>query len=170
MEQNVVEELDDGSAIVSDPETPEVESVFDENLAETLNSPLLLRLGQDLVESVELDKEARKKRDKQYEEGLRRTGLGDDAPGGADFEGASDVVHPVLAEACVDFESFLTNSVYDLIRFIENINQLDIGEKIDVTLYNELVYQLILILQIYKPDMIRVPELVNLKIIQFDVK
>ena len=103
MEQNVVEELDDGSAIVSDPETPEVESVFDENLAETLNSPLLLRLGQDLVESVELDKEARKKRDKQYEEGLRRTGLGDDAPGGADFEGASDVVHPVLAEACVDF-------------------------------------------------------------------
>lgn len=76
----------------------------------------------------------------------------------------------IMIYECIDFESFLTNSVYDLIRFIENINQLDIGEKIDVTLYNELVYQLILILQIYKPDMIRVPELVNLKIIQFDVK
>src|SRR5690606_37926750 len=34
-----------------------------------------------------------------------RTGLGDDAPGGAAFEGSSKVVHPILAESCVDFES-----------------------------------------------------------------
>ena len=38
-----------------------------------------------------------------HEEGLKRTGLGDDAPGGANFFGASKVVHPIMAEACVDF-------------------------------------------------------------------
>ena len=34
---------------------------------------------------------------------FRSTGLGKDAPGGATFDGASKVVHPVMAEACVDF-------------------------------------------------------------------
>ena len=43
--------------------------------------------------------------DEQYEEGVRRTGLGDDAPGGAQFQGASRVVHPMLTEACIDFAS-----------------------------------------------------------------
>ncbi len=52
---------------------------------------------------IEDDREARSERDKQYEEGLRRTGLGNDAPGGATFSGASKVGHPVMAEACVDF-------------------------------------------------------------------
>ncbi|MEY2658385.1 MAG: hypothetical protein RLZZ395_2127, partial [Pseudomonadota bacterium] len=41
--------------------------------------------------------------DKQYEEGIKRTGMGNDAPGGANFQGASKVVHPVMAEACIDF-------------------------------------------------------------------
>ena len=31
--------------------------------------------------------------------------MGKDAPGGATFFGASKVVHPVIAEACVDFAS-----------------------------------------------------------------
>ena len=44
-------------------------------------------------------------RDKQYEEGIKRTGMGNDAPGGATFMGASKVVHPAMAEGCVDFAS-----------------------------------------------------------------
>ena len=55
------------------------------------------------VDLIDKDKEAREDRDKKYEEGIRRTGLGDDAPGGAQFLGASKVVHPVMAESCVDF-------------------------------------------------------------------
>jgi len=55
------------------------------------------------LELIDKDKVDREKRDKQYEEGLRRTGLGNDSPGGANFNGASKVVHPVMAEACVDF-------------------------------------------------------------------
>jgi len=55
------------------------------------------------IYNIDADREARKLRDEQYEEGLRRTGMGDDAPGGAEFDGAARVCHPVMAEACVDF-------------------------------------------------------------------
>lgn len=99
-------ENDDGSVDIPDLEAvPEGNSEFYDNLAESLPTGELKSLGSTLAELVEKDKESRQKRDKQYEEGLRRTGLGDDAPGGAQFEGASRVVHPVLAEACVDFSS-----------------------------------------------------------------
>jgi hypothetical protein len=60
-------------------------------------------LATRYLELIEKDKEARALRDKQYEEGIRRTGMGKDAPGGATFSGASKVVHPVMAEGCVDF-------------------------------------------------------------------
>lgn len=100
-------ELEDGSVeIMLEGEAPVGEAGdFLENLAEKLSAEELNLLGSELVEQVEKDKQSREKRDKQYEEGLRRSGLGDDAPGGAEFEGASKVVHPVLAEACVDFAS-----------------------------------------------------------------
>ena len=57
------------------------------------------------IKLLDKDRESREERDKQYEEGLKRTGMGKDAPGGAQFMGASKVVHPVMAEACVDFAS-----------------------------------------------------------------
>ena len=100
-----VEELDDGSAIASmGPfEGPEEDEDFYSNLAETINLYDLEKIGMRYLDLIEKDKEAREKRDKQYEEGLKRTGLGDDAPGGANFFGASKVVHPIMAEACVDF-------------------------------------------------------------------
>jgi len=101
-----VEELPDGSAVVRSPEFkgPSEDTDFYENLAEeAINIIDLNRIAMRYLDLVEKDKEAREKRDKQYEEGIRRTGLGDDAPGGATFMGASKVVHPVMAEACVDF-------------------------------------------------------------------
>jgi len=98
-------ELEDGSVIIPDEEDQEAPQQFDDNLAETLGSKFLSDLATSLIEQVEEDQKAREKRDQQYEEGLRRTGLGDDAPGGAQFSGASKVVHPVLAESCVDFAS-----------------------------------------------------------------
>jgi len=101
-----VEELEDGSAIVrmgEDKESPE-DPEFYENLAEeVMNLYDLDKVGMRYLDLIEKDKEAREQRDKQYEEGLKRTGLGNDSPGGAQFMGASKVVHPVMAEACVDF-------------------------------------------------------------------
>lgn len=76
---------------------------FEANLAEKIPEPDLMALSQDLVRRLENDKEARKKRDEQYAEGLKRSGLDGTAPGGAQFEGASRAVHPMLAESCVDF-------------------------------------------------------------------
>lgn len=76
---------------------------FRANLAEHLDEAEMQDLARDLQIKIEADKQAREKRDEQYEEGLRRTGMGNDAPGGAAFKGASRVVHPMLVEACVDF-------------------------------------------------------------------
>jgi len=100
-----VEELPDGSAIVrmDDLKGPEESPDFYENLAESLDISELNSIALKYLDLIEKDKEAREDRDKQYEDGIRRTGLGHDAPGGAQFMGASKVVHPVMAEACVDF-------------------------------------------------------------------
>ena len=103
-----VEDTPDGGAIVrlrDDEMADPAEKEFYANLVPTLGDGELAKISTDLTNLVVKDKEARQKRDKQYEEGIRRTGLGDDAPGGAQFQGASKVVHPVMAEACVDFTS-----------------------------------------------------------------
>jgi len=97
-----LEELADGSVIVHDPDFkgPSEDKKFYENLAEVFD---VKGLALEYADLIEKDKEARKLRDKQYEDGIRRTGMGNDSPGGATFFGASKVVHPVMAESCVDF-------------------------------------------------------------------
>jgi len=104
VEQEVIE-LEDGSVVVNfqEKKSPKQDPEFYENLAEVFDEDVLQSLAIEFLDFIDVDKEARTERDKQYEEGLRRTGLGKDAPGGATFDGASKVVHPVMAEACVDF-------------------------------------------------------------------
>ena len=109
-----IEELPDGSAVVNfeDIKGPPESEDFYENLAETFDPIMLERTAMRYIELIEKDKEARKQRDKQYEEGLKRTGLGNDAPGGAQFQGASRAVHPIMAEACVDFAARATKELF----------------------------------------------------------
>ena len=108
-----VRDTEDGGAMVTIDESPTpAESEFYANLAETMPSWKLANLGSELCDILEKDKEARKKRDEQYEEGLRRTGLGDDAPGGASFTGASKVVHPMLTQGCVDFSARVMKELF----------------------------------------------------------
>ena len=95
--------LPDGSAIVELESGPEFNPDFYGNLADTIDPATLSALTFRYLDLLESDKEARSLRDKQYEEGIRRTGMGNDAPGGATFMGASKVVHPAMAEGCVDF-------------------------------------------------------------------
>ncbi len=108
-----VRDTDDGGAMVTldDSPTP-ADSEFYANLAENMPTWELSSLGSELCDILEKDKEARKKRDEQYEEGLRRTGLGDDAPGGASFTGASKVVHPMLTQGCVDFSARVMKELF----------------------------------------------------------
>jgi len=104
VEEEVIE-LEDGSVVINyqEKQSPHKNPEFYENLAEVLDESTLQALATEYLDLIDADKESRTQRDKQYEEGLRRTGLGKDAPGGATFDGASKVVHPVMAEACVDF-------------------------------------------------------------------
>lgn len=111
---NEVEDTDDGGAIIR--EKNEIDHATKlahfANIVDEVDQDLLKTAISDLMEKIGNDKEAREKRDKQYEEGLRRTGLGDDAPGGAQFTGANKVVHPMLVEACVDFSARFMKEVF----------------------------------------------------------
>jgi hypothetical protein len=103
MPEMETEEQEDGSAIVEIENGPEFNPEFYDNLADSIGQTELSTLTFKYIDLLESDKKARDARDKQYEEGIKRTGMGNDAPGGASFMGASKVVHPAMAEGCVDF-------------------------------------------------------------------
>ena len=109
-----VEDTEDGGAIIrlenSKDEKRHLEHFA--NIVDEVDQAALKDVVSDLLDKIERDKEAREKRDKLYEEGLRRTGLGDDAPGGAQFSGANKVVHPMLVEACVDFSARFMKEIF----------------------------------------------------------
>jgi hypothetical protein len=109
-----VEDTPDGGAVIrigNDEQAKRAAAHF-ANLVEDVDQSRLKTVANDLLEKIERDKESRKKRDEIYEEGLRRTGLGDDAPGGAQFTGANKVVHPMLVEACVDFSARVMKELF----------------------------------------------------------
>ena len=111
---NSVEDTEDGGAIIrmKNDEDEKVHLEHFANIVDEVDPSMLKEAVSDLMDKIEKDKEAREKRDKQYEEGLRRTGLGDDAPGGAQFTGANKVVHPLLVESCVDFSARFMKEVF----------------------------------------------------------
>ena len=99
-------DTDDGGAIIKmgeDDDGPNRE--WFDNIADDFEEGVKTKIATRLMEDIERDKKAREKREKDYEEAIKRTGLGKETPGGADFEGASKAVHPMLTEAVVDFQS-----------------------------------------------------------------
>lgn len=102
-----VVDTDDGGAIITvgedDGKGPNRE--WFDNIADDFEEGVKTKIATRLLEDLERDKKAREKREKDYEEAIKRTGLGKETPGGADFEGASKAVHPMLTEAVVDFQS-----------------------------------------------------------------
>lgn len=106
-EEDEVRDTDDGGAIITfaNEKDHAFQSEHFANIVEDVDAFELNKIVHDLLDKLERDKEARSKRDEQYADGIRRTGLGDDAPGGAQFTGANKVVHPMLTEVCVDFSA-----------------------------------------------------------------
>jgi hypothetical protein len=102
-----VTDTDDGGAIVrvSDEEAVEKTYEFYDNIVEAFAEDELTRLATNLHDAIERDKKSRKRRDKEYADAIKRTGLGDEAPGGAEFTGASRAVHPMLTESSVDYSA-----------------------------------------------------------------
>lgn len=101
-------ELEDGSVEITleDEVGPSLDDAdFHVNLAEALDPNAIGSLTRWVLDLCEQDIENRANRDKQYEEGMQRAGLSDQTKGGADFDGATRVVHPMLAKACIEFQS-----------------------------------------------------------------
>lgn len=105
VEPDVVDQGDGTSLVSIDAASKPDSGDFFANLATTLPDEELNKLAEKYLNLINQDVEARKDRDKQYADGLKRTGIAEPAPGGANFEGASRVTHPVLAEAYVDFSA-----------------------------------------------------------------
>lgn len=99
-----------GGAAESIPE----DEGFYSNLAAVLSPTTRDRIVQDLLPRIDEDRQAREERTKLYAEGIRRTGLGDDAPGGAAFQGASKTVHPLLMEACIDYQARIIRELWPI--------------------------------------------------------
>lgn len=110
---DIVDEGDGNTTIVlggnEDSETPE--SGFYDNLALTLPQSTLNDLANRYLDLIDRDIESRKDRDKMQADGMKKAGLGDPAPGGAMFEGASRLTHPVLIDGYIQFAS---NSIKEL--------------------------------------------------------
>lgn len=110
---------EDGGAWVDLPGEPPKEHAPDDigfyaNLAGVFDQSTRSGITTDLYPKVEEDKQVREKRTQLYAEGIRRTGLANDAPGGASFEGASRAVHPMLLKAAVDYESRIMKELWPI--------------------------------------------------------
>jgi len=102
-----ITELPDGGAeINTDPNAPVDQSQipFDANLAEYLEEGDLQKLSDKLIGSYESDKQSRKDWEETYTKGLDMLGFKyDDRT--QPFEGASGVIHPLLAESATQFQA-----------------------------------------------------------------
>lgn len=106
---------DDGGTIVKVAEDDDSETADDSdhyrNLTEDIDEGALKKLADSIFERISVDKKSREGRDKQYDEGIKRSGLGDEAPGGAAFVGASEAVHPMLSKATIYYQSHTINEL-----------------------------------------------------------
>lgn len=106
-----VTDTDDGGAVVQTGDNDEDDkptadtSEFYRNLVLELDATQLSTFTTELLERIEYDKESRADRDKQYEEGIKRTGLSGEDVSPPAFVGASKATHPMLSKATLYYGS-----------------------------------------------------------------
>lgn len=109
-QDDIPKEVDNGDGTTSlifeedEPQSIDEENWF-QNLAASLPLSTLDDLAEKYLKLIDEDTEARKERDSMQADGLKKAGIAGPAPGGAEFEGASRVTHPVLIEAFIDFSA-----------------------------------------------------------------
>ena len=105
MEKNV-EIMDDGSAVVGEEEeTLDTSNIpFNANLADYIDDTELMRFSGNLINDFEADKDSRKDWEDSYVKGLDMLGFKYENRT-EPFEGASGVVHPLLAESVTQFQA-----------------------------------------------------------------
>lgn len=105
----------DGSATLQPKKDDEVSATepddfYTQNLAELLDDAERDDLALEYIPLIEKDRDDRKKHDEQCKKALESTGLTADATPA--FPGASILVHPVLAQASVEFAASASKEIF----------------------------------------------------------
>ena len=107
--QAVVERGMDGGLIVDF--APEPEPIregadrHDANLAFHMREGDLASVASKIIQMVDTDLESRSDWEERFEKGIKKLGVTEEPKSALPFEGASRVRHPLMGEACVQFQS-----------------------------------------------------------------
>ena len=104
------EELEDGTLVFGAVAPPLEDTDFYANLAEVIDDQELNVIKNDLMGNVEADKSSREDWEQTYRDGLEYLGMKYEERS-APFEGASGVMHPLLAESVTQFQAQAYNEI-----------------------------------------------------------
>lgn len=101
-----VTEMDDGSVVIGELEEQiaPIQVPFNANLAEFIDEDELGRISSDIVSEIKEDMNSRREWEDQYKSGLELLGMNYEDRA-EPFEGASGIVHPLLAESVTQFQA-----------------------------------------------------------------
>jgi len=99
--------VDDEQILIDDEIQEDVmpQMSFDANLVDFIDQITLEKISNDLLSSIQGDKQSRSEWEKTYTDGLKYLGMKFDETRSQPFEGSSGVVHPILAEAVTQFQA-----------------------------------------------------------------
>ena len=104
------EELEDGTLVFGAVAPPLEDTDFYANLAEVIDDQELNVIKNDLMGNVQADKSSREEWEQTYRDGLEYLGMKYEERS-APFEGASGVMHPLLAESVTQFQAQAYNEI-----------------------------------------------------------
>jgi hypothetical protein len=84
---------------------PDPSTEFDGNLAGALEDGELENIAGQVIDRFDWDEESRADWYEREAEGIRLLGVSANVEGGADFDGAAEVVHPMLMESVLQFQA-----------------------------------------------------------------
>lgn len=96
---------DEEQALIGQLLPPRPGDEFDRNLALDLDETELCRIADDAVYRFDTDEDSRKEWLEREAMGIRLLGVSENVEGGANFDGAAEVVHPLMMEAVLQFQS-----------------------------------------------------------------
>ena len=146
---------EDGSAIVPEDTTEQIATEHNANLADVLSETDLDGLSGDLVNFYENDKDSRKDWEDTYVKGLDMLGFKYENRS-QPFEGASGVVHPLLAESVTQFQA---QAYKELLPPSGPVNCQIVGEVTPIVedqaarVKEFMNYELMNVMKEYDPDM-----------------
>ena len=104
------EELEDGTIAFGNMPEPVDDTEFSANLADLMDDSDLNSLKNDLMGNIDADKDSRSDWEKTYKDGLEYLGMKYEERS-QPFEGASGVMHPLLAESVTQFQAQAYNEL-----------------------------------------------------------